>query len=92
MPSFDLLAHHIVRKYVNEHLDKTDGPIEYDTYTVWKCKILQNWKWLVSTSLSDGMYYEVSYNGDKGEFYLDAYKKFENQCIRLVDICGVGQE
>jgi hypothetical protein len=27
------------------------------------------------------MYYEITYNGDKKEFYLDAYKKFENQCI-----------
>lgn len=88
MPSFDLLAQHVVRKYVNEHLDTSDGPIEYDIYTVWKCKVLQNWKWLISTSLPDGMYYEVTYNGDKGEFYLDAYKKFENQCTRLLDICG----
>jgi hypothetical protein len=27
------------------------------------------------------MYYEVTYNGDKNEFYLDAYKKFENRSI-----------
>ena len=27
------------------------------------------------------MYYEVTFNGDKNEFYLDAYKKFENQSI-----------
>ena len=31
----------------------------------------------------DGMYYEVTYNGDKDEWYLDAYKKFENRCIKL---------
>lgn len=92
MPNFDLLAHHIVRKYVNEHLNKSDGPVEYDIYTVWKCKILQNWKWLISTSLPYGMYYEVIYNGDRGEFYLDAYQKFEHQCIRLMDICGEGQK
>lgn len=28
------------------------------------------------------MYYEVTYNGDKKEVYLDAYKKFENRCIK----------
>ena len=27
----------------------------------------------------DGMYYEVTFNGDKREWYLDAYKKFENR-------------
>ena len=29
------------------------------------------------------MYYELTYNGDKKELYLDAYKKFENRCIKL---------
>ena len=29
----------------------------------------------------DGMYYELTYNGDKKEWYLDAYKKFENKKI-----------
>ena len=43
--------------------------------------ILQNWKFLVSSSLPDGMYYELTYNGDKNEWYLDAYKKFENRVI-----------
>ena len=71
----------IVSKYAREHLDKTDGPIEFSTFIVWKCKILQNWKFLISTSLHDGMYYEVTFNGDKNEWYLDAYKKFENRHI-----------
>lgn len=57
-----------------------------DVYIVWFCKTLQNWKALVSTTLPDGMYYEVTYNGDKKEIYLDAYKKFENQKIDGVSI------
>ena len=51
-------------------------------FIVWKAKVLQNWKYLISSTLSDGMYYELTYNGDKEEWYLDAYKKFENRCIR----------
>jgi hypothetical protein len=27
------------------------------------------------------MYYELTYNGDKKELYLDAYKKWDNRCI-----------
>ena len=80
----DKKALNIVTGYVIEHLDKSDDPndtLDFNTYIVWKCKALQNWKWLISTSLYDGMYYEVTYNGDKKEFYLDAYKKFENRCI-----------
>lgn len=77
-------AMQVVMNYVNEHLDKTDSiQIElYDVYVVWFCKTLQNWKCLLSTNLPDGMYYEVTFNGDKQELYLDAYKKFENCCIK----------
>lgn len=72
----------IVSDYVLNHLDKSDETPAFDVYTVWKCKILQNWKFLISTTLFDGMYYELTYNGDKKEWYLDAYKKFENCCIK----------
>lgn len=74
-------AHDIVCSYIKEHLDKSDKVVEFKTYTVWKCKALQNWKFLISSTLSDGMYYELTFNGDKNEWYLDAYKKFENRVI-----------
>ena len=74
-----------VRDYANEHLDKTDNvQITIDNvFVVWQCKALQNNKALLSTTLYDGMYYELTYNGDKKELYLDAYKKFENKCFNL---------
>lgn len=71
----------IVRDYVLAHLDKSDETPQFDVYVVWQCYILGNAKWLLSTTLTDGMYYEVTYNKAKNEFYLDAYKKFENRCI-----------
>lgn len=71
----------IVKNYVMEHLDKSDVIPDFEVYTVWKSKILQNWKYLISTTLLDGMYYEVTFNGDKNEWYLDAYKKFQNVTI-----------
>lgn len=80
----DNVALRLVKDYILEHLDKSDLEIkEFEVYTVWKCKTLQNWKYMISSTLPDGMYYEVTYNGDKDEMYLDAYKKFENRCIRL---------
>lgn len=72
----------LVARYIKEHLDKSDGEPYFEVYVVWKCKALQNWKFLISSSLRDGMYYEMTYNGDKKEWYLDAYKKFENRCIK----------
>lgn len=71
----------LVKKYTEEHLDKSDGSVEFEVFVVWNCKTLQNNKALLSTTLFDGMYYEVTYNGDKKEIYFDAYKKFENRCI-----------
>ena len=76
----------LVGKYTKEHLDKNDRVPEFDVFVVWYCKTLQNNKALLSTTLFDGMYYEVTYNGDKGEFYFDAYKKFENRCIKEENI------
>ena len=81
MLDYDKLAKEIVEQYVLEHLDKSDETPNFEVYTVWKVKALQNWKWLLSTSLLDGMYYELTLNGDKEEFYLDAYKKFDNRTI-----------
>lgn len=72
-----------VSKYIIEHLDKSDEVPDFDVYIVWASKTLQNNKALLSSTLSDGMYYELTYNGDKKELYLDAYKKFENKCINL---------
>lgn len=71
--------------YVNNHLDSTDKvKISVDdVYVVWMCKTLQNNKALLSTTLPDGMYYEITYNGDKEELYLDAYKKWHNICISI---------
>lgn len=75
-------AMNIVRDYINEHLDQTDNIPFFDVYLVWMCKALQNWKFLISSTLADGMYYELTYNGDKDEWYLDAYKKFENRVVK----------
>ena len=82
---FVALCKKTVAQYTNEHMDKTDGKqiSADDVFIVWMCKTLQNSKAMVSTTLFDGMYYELTYNGDKKELYLDAYKKWENQCIHL---------
>ena len=82
---FEKLVKRVVAEYANKHLDKTDGKqiTEDDVFIVWMCKTLQNSKAMVSTTLFDGMYYELTYNGNKGELYLDAYKKWENQCIHV---------
>ena len=50
-----------------------------NVFAVWSCKTLQNYKALLSTTVSgDGIYAEYTYNGDKQELYEDVYKKIQN--------------
>lgn len=73
--------------YFNEHVDTTirAALTPEDVYIVWSCKTLGNNKALLSTTVPDGMYYEITYNGAKKEAYFDAYKKWKNKCIRIED-------
>lgn len=81
------LCKKVVVDYYNNNVEKTDNfKIDLENvFIVWFSKTLQNFKALVSTTVSDGMYYEITYNGDKKELYLDAYKKWENKCIKVGD-------
>ena len=71
-----------VRKYAEEHLDKSDNKPNFDVFVVWQCKTLQNNKALVSTDMHDGVYFEITHNGDKNETYVDVYKKQENFVVQ----------
>jgi len=71
----------LVEAMVKERLDKSDPQTEFSAYIVWFCYILGGWKALVSTTLPDGRYYEVTYNKDKKETYVDLYVKVDNVCI-----------
>jgi hypothetical protein len=80
------MSKQLVVEYTNRHLDVTDGHPGItvdDVYVVWYAKTLQNAKALLSTPLPDGMYYEVTLNGDKSQIYFDAYKKFENRTVEV---------
>ena len=78
---FEKICKNLIIKYVNEHFEITDNikPITIENvYVVWMCKTLQNSKALLSTTVPDGRYYEITYNGDKDEIYLDVYTKVQN--------------
>lgn len=82
---FAELVRKTVADYVNRNLDKSDGKqiTEEDVFIVWMCKTLQNSKALASTTLFDGMYYELTFNGNKRELYVDAYKKWQNFTVAI---------
>lgn len=87
--NYSCVARTIVLDFIKDRIEDHDmynSPVYErmnlnDVYVVWFSKTLQNWKALVSTSVADGYYYEVTYDGDKHQFYIDQYSKVLNVCI-----------
>ena len=85
---FMIACKNMIMDYFTRHKDTTVKEIEMkinDVFVVWSCKTLQNNKMLLSTRLPDGLYYEITYNGDKHEAYVDVYKKWENFVVKEED-------
>lgn len=59
-----------------------------DVQIVWESKVLQNWKatMIIPKHLDKQIYYEVTYNGDQQEYYLDVYQKIDKHVIRNIKI------
>ena len=69
------------KNIVLEHLNMTDRSVD-EVYVVWSCKTLQNKKAILSTDLVNGILFEITYNGDKDETYVDVYKKEKNYVVK----------
>lgn len=87
------IASNLVWDYFIKHLDDTynltlNDIEDVDIYQVWHCYILGNEKWLMATTYPDGMYYEVTHNKAKDEWYFDAYQKVKNLKVSsdIIDI------
>lgn len=70
------------RKLVRDYYNKKVSPVEdhpsvtlEQVYVVWFAKVLGNWKAMLGTVNSDGLYFEVTYNGETNETYVDHYAK-----------------
>lgn len=68
----------LCRKYVAYYYG-WDNYTEDDIYIVWLSKTIQNNKALLSTTKPDGMYFEITYDGDKKTVYFDAYKRVQHE-------------
>lgn len=79
----DNIVVNIIKKYIKEFLNEEEEKYPFEVFIVWKCKALQNWKYIISTDLCDGRLYELTYNGNSNEWYLDVYMKQENRVYTL---------
>jgi hypothetical protein len=57
-----------------------------DVYVVTYAYVLGGQKAMLSTTLPDGKYYEVTYNTSKGEIYVDQYVKINQKVYRYIDL------
>lgn len=78
-------AKDMVLEYYNSNVEVTDNYQinEADVYIVWMCSILENNKALLSTTVNDGMYYEITFDNNNNTFYFDAYKKWDYQTYEI---------
>jgi hypothetical protein len=75
-------AKEIVKAFIDKvYTDTGAEPPVYELYVPWFSKTLKNWKATVGTTIPDGHYFELTYDGDKRVTYLDFYRKVENVAI-----------
>lgn len=81
MDSFLLSCRQALVRWYNENMPEKIGI--NDTFVVWSCKTLQNYKCLCSTNVDgDNIYVEYTHNGDKQETYQDIYFKKSNIVLK----------
>ena len=68
----------LIYNYLNDRYRNTDIN---NMFIVWSCYILGNRKYLVGVKDSSN-YFEVTYNMNKKEWYIDEYNKVNNICIK----------
>lgn len=77
---FREMAIKLVRRIEN------DRDIRLAIYIAWQCKVLQNNKAVIFVPKGHHPLYEITYNGDTGEFYADVYEKIENKVFKFEEV------
>lgn len=79
-----LQARMMVLEAVNEYLGPADQIVLEDVYVVTYSYVLSNWKAMVSTTIPDDRYYEVTHVAG-GETFVDVYVKERQKVISVDD-------
>lgn len=80
--NMDSTAVDIVKEFYSQNKIEIDQE-NFEIFIVWKSKVLQNYKYLLGSNHNDNLYFEITYNGDKDEWYLDVYDKLQNITVKV---------
>lgn len=88
MQTFEISAEGFLWFFVdwfNKNVADTDVPqiTKSDVYCVWFSYILGNAKCLISTTRPDHRYYELTYDSNSLEVYVDTYVKVNNMEVSV---------
>src|SRR6185312_11782437 len=74
----------MVARHINRNLDekRNMGVSSEEVFVVWYSKTLQNAKAILGVP-GRPLLFEITYNGERKEIYLDEYEKVSNQKISL---------
>lgn len=93
------MAHQGIDMYTNDSLNIVDKAIQLvydwlkrkasgdsvdkkDIFVVTSSYILGNRKLLIGNKVNN-LYFELTYNARKDEWYVDVYKKIDNECVKI---------
>ena len=79
---FDEKAIEIVRDYITEHLDKSDPIPDFTVYIVYKRYLNYHLKYFLTSTLSDGMYYDLLHIANENEWHLNVFKRVDNAVVK----------
>jgi len=72
----------LAEKYIREQIEFANEKKDYQMFVIWKCVILGNYKFLVKSTYPDVLYFEMTYNVESNEWYMDVYWKISNRVIK----------
>lgn len=72
----------IVLDYYHNNVEGAENLTEDKVFIVWSCKTIQNYKAIMGAFFGDERLFEVTYNGNKCETYLDVYEKKDKVIVR----------
>lgn len=76
----------VVVNLLRDYLMHQDNTRFYDIQILFKAKVLENYKYLLTNDFKNAEYYEITYNGWTKQFYIHEYVKVYGTVIEWSEL------